>query len=518
MKVVSIMTGRIKKDPFDLIEKGYELENESPWSSAYHFLEASNILRSNANAYHDSISDLDYKQRKVAALYEDQANAYFQKARGVLLQAMHKEYQSDETSLEIIPSRVRVVNFLHGEIEGDDKEFNLNMDTHQVFEPTMTSLDEEEKQKRRELLELFTPKVIQPEKQVDKKSSLEERLAMLNSSITKQNPKPKSDEQRLREIHTSLSGLGISLPTTSREDARQIMHGDNDVSEKDQLEQIMNMAQDEVLLNDHSDGNGGNDTKDIMQILKDASIRIDLDPDNYNDDSSSASTQTSQQGKKNDTDAEISFWRNLQIDDNNDEENQPISKVEEIKQYLATAQSLLLQTAICLEEMEEQGISFDDDHNSGHNSVHNTGGSATKMEPEVTTKDGAQFDDTGTEDYSDEEKVPSYENGVIPGAVDEMNLEIDTEPLTEPLSTDDNDDNDDANAEEHDQHAKVDLDENVAVESSGGQATAPDDGSTSSMVNHTAEMGTGGLQEAQDLITRVMAMWPSQPFSISKFE
>jgi len=514
-----------------LIEKGYEFESESPWSSAYHFLQASTILQSKAKGYYTnhpktnddsyySYAALDFKHHKVAALYEDQSNAYLIKARKVLLEAMQKECDCDEISLENIPSRVQAVKLLHGEIDdngnGND---NLNMDTNQYFEPFMNLLDSEEIQKRRMLFEkLFIPlkeEKIESETETTgtgtrtrerhaeieaaKEFSLEERLAMLNSSI----PKPKSHEQRMRELHSSLSGLGVSLPTSSKDDARKILNGNHNhhVSEQDQLDEILNMAQDEALLDlDNENGEHQNDSRDVMQILKNSSIRIDLDPDpDIDHDSHSTRTPRSQE---NDTDAELNFWKNLQIDDDDDDQDrQPMSRMDEIKHYLSTAQSLLLQASICLEEMDEQGIDLH--FNCLH--VESKLDGDTEMIPVLLgtkdTSEEANVASTVDEMDSAKEKrdaeLSSHQNGTSGSVADDDEIVNHEEKPNVETSIDD-----DSNAEECGRRTEKEQDEeNDATK----DFAKPFIEAASPLVG----TGRGNLQEAQELISKAMSIWPS---------
>lgn len=490
-----------KDDPFTLIEKGYDFESESPWSSAYHFLQASTLLQLKAKEYHDSYTKLDFKHHKVAALYEDQSNTYLIKARKVLLLAMQKECDCDESSLDNIPSRVQAVKLLHGEIDDSDN-INLNMDTNQYFEPIMTALDSEDIHRRKMLFEkLFLPLTEEIEstrsinnttKEEDhaeikavKELSLEERLAILNSSITK----PKSHEQRLRELHSSLSGLGVSLPSSSQDDARKILYGNGShhVSEQDQLDEILNMAQDEALLdNDNGENANQNDTRDVMQILKNSSIRIDLDPDSDND-SDNDSYSTRPRSKENDTDAELNFWSNLQIDDDlDDQDRQPMSKMEEMQHYLSTAQSLLLQASICLEEMEGQGID-----------LHFDGAGRVESKLKDTADEGNsgsavdEMDGTRTEEERDAELL-SNENGST-GSVADNDERV--EPNVESFI-------DNTNAEECGRTTETDQEEAMDATK---DSSKPFFEAASPLVG----TGRGKLQEAQELISKAMSIWPS---------
>jgi hypothetical protein len=381
-------------DPFALIEKGYECQQESPWESAHYFLQASSVLRSQAYRICPSTSTSttttsttqqychDYKTRKIAALYEDQSNFYLLQARKSLIDAMQRELDRDEKLSQSIPSRVQVVKYLAGELLHDD--VMIDLDTKgQVppFEPKMNSLTLDEIQKRRKMFcKLFASSFTKEDKDdeegqvterslqrnatptssridTDKTLSLEERLSLLNSSMADMISPPKSDEQRLKDLHKSLSGLGVTVPTTGS----IVDNSPTYVSEDEAVDEIINMAKDEVNLMTNTESEKG--SRDVLlDLIHNSSIRLNLDDsdndseqveDDDDDDDDSAK-------KTNTTDAELNFWRNLKIE-SEDTDKEPMSKMEKMKQYLETAQQLLLQASVCVEELKNEGYSLGDE-------------------------------------------------------------------------------------------------------------------------------------------------------------
>ena len=340
-------------DPFALIEKGNELESSQDlWGAASKFLNASMILARKADDL-NKMGKNKLEQSKVEALYRDQSLIFKHRARRTLIKAMETEQKQDEERADKLPSRVEIASLLLGECDGMNAD--LSMDMKNAFEPFMHSLDDEAISERRALFQnLFlswneekidnaeSPQNV-PENAEVKTLSLEERLALLNSSL----PEPKSDDQRIHDLQKSLSGLGVSIPNHNKDDVERL-YRESDVSEEDQVQEIMNMARDEVEL----DGGANSESKDVMELLKQSSIRIDLDrsfDDSTNDDESTNLKKT---------DAEMEFWKNLEISEDDDNE-QPKSQIEQMKQKLVVAQQLLLQASLCLEELEESGFQME---------------------------------------------------------------------------------------------------------------------------------------------------------------
>ena len=396
-------------DPFALIEQGNEFEiKEDWWEAAHSFLQASTILRAkseynnnnllslpststptstpthmndgNANA---NVNTNTVKQRKVAALFADESVVYLHRARKSMISALNSEVDEDVQIASNLPTRVKVMSILLDgrENDGDGDSDSSGNVSSEMFQPRMETLESSQRLRRRELFQqLFISwkeeirennegkTSIKNENENDqvngeaKVLSLEERLAMLETTLPSQ---MKSDDQRMKDLQRSLSGLGVTVPVSvssyhSTSDANgngnsnlhSLLHENNDLSEEDQIDAIMNMAKDEVKLDNElsgsCNGNGKSEIHDVRELLKKSSIRIDLDP-SYDDldDDSNTDDDSSDYGN----DPEMAFWKNLDIPR---EEKKAETKIEEMKQYLATAQQLLLQASLCLDELDEE--------------------------------------------------------------------------------------------------------------------------------------------------------------------
>ena len=482
-----------KIDPFELIEKAHELldkkeeddhQDSSYWEAAYNFSLASSVLASKAQQTDESAP---LKEQKIAALYQDKSHEYLQEARKVLLQAIQQEVNKDQLLLDKTPSRLDIVKLLAG--ESDD----LNLDTNQEFMPFMKGITEEEITIRRELFQkLFigTETAVEENKQQsheEKELSLQERLAMLDASI----PRPKTDQDRINDLTSSLNKLGVYVPDHST--TKKSIDDFADVSEEDQLKQIMNMARDEAQL-DVVQGNDEGGIRDVEQILKQASIRIDLDPSppdyndliqgNLNDDND----DDSETREKTATDAEYEFWNNLEIEE---EETGEMTEIERMKKELANAQSLLLQASLYLEELEEKGIAFEssnaekeeNESDYANEKKTDTVDSSNQSFNEENIVDQAiatdeKFDETEDEEENEEENEEEFEKE------EEEQTKTFNEPLCETM------------VEKHiDTFAKDEVISN----------------SQDIEERKLHNEGFHKLKEANELVTRIMKSWPSQP-------
>jgi hypothetical protein len=526
------------RDPFTLIEKGNELESSQDlWAAAYHFLRASTILRAQSKQIlADESSDVGMhstrtiaaekqKNRKVAALYQDQSVEYLHRARNALISALTIERDQDLIVASEMPTRVEAVSLLLGEC---DDNTALNMKTDQIFEPFMESLDAAQFLQRRALFQkLFISwnelnkeeevpndsgengvKKSDEEQKEFKLLSLEERLAMLETSLPPNPTKPKSDAERMHDLQKSLSGLGVSVPYHS-DNLKNLFYQDNDVSEEVQVDEIMNMVKDEVKL---EGGNG--DTNDVMELLKKSNLRIDLDPE-YDDDYKSVdspSTTTTRSGYEDKDYAEMQFWKNLEIDR---EEEEPKSKLEGMKRYLSNAQQLLLQASVCLEELEERGYKFDDDHVAASKaSVHVPEEGMVGKNLENYSEDNTDgWDDKKLHDHTDSvdnegnrksELTPSVEEegDAPPSEKEEGGGDVDNHGSyeTDAVSTNvlvqkqmDNQEKEIATITD----IIPPVDENQEKDKEGENIAK----------NDTAAIGKAGLEEAREVLDKLLSMW-----------
>ena len=489
-----------KLDPFELIEKAHELldkkeeddhQDSSYWEAAYNFSLASSVLASKAQQTDENAS---LKEQKIAALYQDKSHEYLQEARKVLLQAIQHEVKQDQLLLDKIPSRLDIVKLLAG--ESDD----LNLDTNQEFMPFMKGITEEEITMRRELFQTIfigTDTAVEQNKQQsheEKELSLQERLAMLDASI----PRPKTDQDRINDLTFSLNKLGVYVPDHST--TKKSIDDFADVSEEDQLKQIMNMARDEAQL-DIAQGNDEGGIRDVEQILKQASIRIDLDPSppdyddliqgNLNDDND----DDSETREKTATDAEYEFWNNLEIEE---EETGEMTETERMKKELANAQSLLLQASLYLEELEEKGVAFE---SSNDEKEKNESDNANEKKIDIDTVDSSNqsFDEENivdkditadekcdeTEDHCKEKEEENEERNKEEF---EKEKEEQTQTLNEPFC--------ETMVEKH-------------IDTIAKDEVISDSQDIEERKLHNE--GFHKLKEANELVTRIMKSWPSQP-------
>jgi len=527
-------------DPFALIEKGYEYQEESPWESAYYFLQASTVLHSKARRLigqqqqqHQQQYCKDYKTQKIAALYEDQGNFYMSQARKTVIVAMQRELDDDEKSLQSIPSRVEAVKYLAGELlhedDYDDDDVTKMENIRQRFEPKMNCLSRETLEKRRMLLcKLFAKDVEEKEDKVkeeeakgrrscrsstsscgtstngnpnltstnnmDKVLSLEERLALLNSSMGECNiQQPKTDEQRLKELHKSLSGLGVTIPynTTTTTNGSLSYHetGWNEyISEDDAIDEIINMAKDEVSLMKNLESErstrDGDEGDVLTDLIRNASVRlniIDSDHDNGDDDDDDDGpfhpTAT--------TDAQMKFWEHLKIDNNEHDADagtiEPTSndKMEQMKQYLETAQQLLLQASICIEELRNEGYSMDkykEEMPLGQAKDNKQHGQDRVMESMQESNDDLQNQHVSNEDDDDDEHLES--------CVEQLCQEGTTIGTSSKVHTPGTD-------------TKDDMDTNQAQ------------GSDNRIVTNLVQTGKSSLEDALEKVEKVRSMWSS---------
>mmetsp|Transcript_9167 Transcript_9167/g.17253 ORF Transcript_9167/g.17253 Transcript_9167/m.17253 type:complete len:570 (+) Transcript_9167:1-1710(+) len=524
-------------DPFALIEKGYEYQEESPWESAYYFLQASTVLHSKARRLigqqqqqHQQQYCKDYKTQKIAALYEDQGNFYMSQARKTVIVAMQRELDDDEKSLQSIPSRVEAVKYLAGELlhedDYDDDDVTKMENIRQRFEPKMNCLSRETLEKRRMLLcKLFAKDVEEKEDKVkeeeakgrrscrsstsscgtstngnpnltstnnmDKVLSLEERLALLNSSMGECNiQQPKTDEQRLKELHKSLSGLGVTIPynTTTTTNGSLSYHetGWNEyISEDDAIDEIINMAKDEVSLMKNLESErstrDGDEGDVLTDLIRNASVRlniIDSDHDNGDDDDGPFHPTAT-------TDAQMKFWEHLKIDNNEHDADagtiEPTSndKMEQMKQYLETAQQLLLQASICIEELRNEGYSMDkykEEMPLGQAKDNKQHGQDRVMESMQESNDDLQNQHVSNEDDDDDEHLES--------CVEQLCQEGTTIGTSSKVHTPGTD-------------TKDDMDTNQAQ------------GSDNRIVTNLVQTGKSSLEDALEKVEKVRSMWSS---------
>lgn len=488
-----------KLDPFELIEKAHELLNKkeeddhqdsSYWEAAYNFSLASSVLASKAQQTDKNAS---LKEQKVAALYQDKSHEYLQEARKVLLQAIQQEVNKDQLLLDKTPSRLDIVKLLAG--ESDD----LNLDTHQEFIPFMKGITEEEITMRRELFQTIfigTDTAVAQNKQQsheEKELSLQERLAMLDASI----PRPKTDQDRINDLTSSLNKLGVYVPDHSTQSMDDYAAH---VSEEDQLKQIMNIAQDEAQL-DIAQGNDEGGIRDVEQILKQASIRIDLDPSppNYNDliqgNLNDDNDDDSETREKTATDAEYEFWNNLEIEE---DETGEMTETERMKKELANAQSLLLQASLYLEELEEKGVAFE---SSNDEKEENESGNANEKKIDIDTVDSSN--------------KSFYEENIV----DKDIAADETCDETEDHCKEKEEENEERNKEEfekeeeeqthtlHEPFCETMVEKHIDTIAKDEVISDSQDIEERKLHNE----GFHKLKEANELVTRIMKRWPSQP-------
>jgi hypothetical protein len=182
--------------------------------------------------------------------------------------------------------------------------------------------------------------------------SLEERLANLNSSIPQ---KMKSDNERLENIQSGLGDLGVYVPSQNK---NNFLH-EQEMTEDEQIQLIMDMAKDEVALdkesNDDDDDDNASNNETVEDIMKRSGIRFELPSEedhSYSDGLLNIASDPAEE--EDDFRASMKTLRDPNNDDiDSDSDEEDLQDLEDMKRALAKSQQMLLQANICLDELDE---------------------------------------------------------------------------------------------------------------------------------------------------------------------
>jgi len=353
-----------EKDPFKLIEQGYESKTKlSYFKASEAYLSASLILDEKAV---DTFpikprNAKEIEQGKIAALYRDKSLEYFHEARRCFVSGLEQEYDLDVATLKKHPSTVEQVS------KGTWSEDSTSL------EHIVNSLTEQDLSTRQELFhQLFMvnddPKDEQTQTFVHKDTtkSLEERLAMLESSLPS---RLKSDHERFTDLNKGLKDLGVINHCTAPTSHLYLDEMES-LDEEKQVDQIVQMATDSVTLE------GGMDSNRIY--VMDSLEKSYLQHEEDNSDIGNSIYENAMDDTMN-YEPNMEQVRNLiqritriEVDEKerlcksetqNDTQHQSFkTKNEALKDWIEEAQQLLLQVSLCLNESDVDSNQNDDDN------------------------------------------------------------------------------------------------------------------------------------------------------------
>ena len=396
------MSNKNKEDPFASIEKGNSLESSrNKWGSSEYYSKASSSLLSEYHSRNNSCDDNE--KRKIAALYHDQSVEYLNKARQCLIGALMFEREEDlkrwgdsEPMVERISNGVDAQSFEPFMNLLTDEEMNKRIDTFQrlfvspFVKNNVTENDAAQVESNKDVQDLDTKRSktmtsdeanefvitdqhdklesrlnslepIRNNLDDDSKANnqnvsanenltLEQRLAMLDSTLPA-GAKNISDDERYEKIKNGLDDLGIHVPSHNKQSTL-----DEEMTDDEQMELIMNMAKDEVALNKKLNGDDSNE-ETVEEIMKRSGIRFEVPDEHLKNELLDSN------------DAEVAFWSSLVIEGPSDEKGRPgitqhfhddddnddfndFRDVDDFKRGIAKSQQMLLQANLCLDEVD----------------------------------------------------------------------------------------------------------------------------------------------------------------------
>ncbi len=453
----------------------------------------------------------DLKQMKIAALYQDKSWEYYHKAREMFIAAMNQEWEEDanvSTSMKEDNNQSdtddsntdgsgscrggkNVTSYLEalekfGTLDAAASYFELCMDTlskeilmdrQQLFHDLFLGAGVEMKMEIEDAdADVVIPPAAPDPEPEERTLTLEERLASLNSSLPS---KLKSEDERMKDLQSGLDNLGVFVPsatTGTSNNARDIlMNSDRYVSEEDQIAEIMAMAKDEAMLDAKAGIGEGEDegsSNDVRELLKKASIRIDLDEEHYDSDHYDFNADDDDDDEAYANDPEMAFWKNaisptemigntngigninvkytttsrIGINNNDNDDEEPKTDIDKMRKSLVVAQQMLLQAKLCLDEYEEQQQQQqkeDRDVDGNGNGNINSPSNGEDVKHAGKENDAVGMDEKTLETKSDGDQIESHDADALEDHIDET-FNIPAPPTTMPSSrsilTDANDD------------------------------------------------------------------------------
>jgi len=190
---------------------------------------------------------------KFVQLYKKESQIYFKKARICFRKALEFEQNQDDLQLAvplmymISPGEMEKRMTIFQRLFVSSKELQADKPPPPPIPKMMKSIAT---QTTDWIENTDTDTTVVKEETIMNEQSLEERLAKLDSSLsatskTQVTSFQKSDEQRMDDIHNGLAKLGVPIIQSSS--SQQLLP--NELSEEEQLQEILSMAHDEALLN-----------------------------------------------------------------------------------------------------------------------------------------------------------------------------------------------------------------------------------------------------------------------------
>jgi hypothetical protein len=237
------MTDNTLEEVFSLIEKGNALRDaHKPWPAAAVYSQArQRLVEAASNATDDD------DQQRIQQLCHHQARDYLHRARESLLEALQAEAAEDRTK----PWEEVTVHEALSAAEAAASDTATDDDKNEEEYAVDTSLA-----RLRLFARLFAQEdalLLSPQPSAAESTpaaadvavqqlSLEDRLRALNDNLPSD---LKTQDERMRDLHKGLKGLGVSLPGSSS-NRKQELFEVHAKSESEQVEDILAQAQDEV--------------------------------------------------------------------------------------------------------------------------------------------------------------------------------------------------------------------------------------------------------------------------------
>jgi len=240
------MSSSSLEDPFVLIEKGNAMEvSQNNWGASDFFSKAFVVL--------EGLSLCSNQPEKIVQLYKKESQIYFKKARICFRKALEFEQNQDDLQLAvplmymISPGEMEKRMTIFQRLFVSSKELQADKPPPPPIPKMMKSIAT---QTTDWIENTDTDTTVVKEETIMNEQSLEERLAKLDSSLsatskTQVTSFQKSDEQRMDDIHNGLAKLGVPIIQSSSSQQQL----PNELSEEEQLQEILSMAHDEALLN-----------------------------------------------------------------------------------------------------------------------------------------------------------------------------------------------------------------------------------------------------------------------------
>ena len=224
---------------FRLIEQGNSLKDDKKyWEAATAYAQARRKLLQLAHNCETATTPSDKNNdAQIQRLYREQARDYLHRARKALLQGLKEEDEADQQkTADLLPT---VVEQIQDEVGAERlrlfaglfaKETLLNTNNLTINQSTTINQLPSE----------------QPEQAPSSESSLEDRLRNLNANLPSN---LKTTDERIRDIHKGLVGLGVSRIEASSTTKPAVLPASNkSLSDVEQVEDIIAQAQDQVRL------------------------------------------------------------------------------------------------------------------------------------------------------------------------------------------------------------------------------------------------------------------------------